>query len=404
MTELSPEARALIAEARRHRAELGPSEEDRARLREKLTPLWAANHPPKVAPLTSRLGLLSVVAVSLALLGWVVTRTIEHDNPHAPRSSSSPSDAGGATDQPQAPSAPRESSPMSAATAPVAVPGPASAPPRAADAPPNTPNTLPKRAATPKHASEQRSSAAARPHAGAATSHEAAATRGAATRQRSAAAQPHPAATTPPAAESPSAAAAAPPRAGRSRSARRPSAPPLDSWGDARHGAAQSPRGAALPNQASGEPTRADVPRTTVAAAREEARSTQPELSDAHGSLREPELRQTREPVTSQVVSGGQTVRTDATELPASIDGEIELLRAAQTALRRRRPSSALNYLQEHAFRFPSGALVDERLAMQALALCALQRPKAAASVLSTLAARSAQSSLLPRVRARCGL
>jgi hypothetical protein len=60
--------------------------------------------------------------------------------------------------------------------------------------------------------------------------------------------------------------------------------------------------------------------------------------------------------------------------------------------------------LQEHAFRFPAGALIEERMAMQALALCALQRRTAAQIVLSNLAARDTQSQLLPRVRSRCGL
>jgi hypothetical protein len=97
-------------------------------------------------------------------------------------------------------------------------------------------------------------------------------------------------------------------------------------------------------------------------------------------------------------------VRTDDNPAPPSIDGELELLGAAQAALQKQRPSRALSLLQEHAFRFPTGSLIEERMAMQALALCALQRKHAAQTVLSNLAARGSQSQLLPRVRSQCGL
>jgi hypothetical protein len=86
------------------------------------------------------------------------------------------------------------------------------------------------------------------------------------------------------------------------------------------------------------------------------------------------------------------------------MEGELELLGDAQAALQAQRPSQALRLLQEHAFRFPAGSLADERMAMQALALCAQGRKQAAASVLSSLEARGSGSALLPRVRRQCGL
>jgi hypothetical protein len=100
----------------------------------------------------------------------------------------------------------------------------------------------------------------------------------------------------------------------------------------------------------------------------------------------------------------GQTVEADADPTPPSIDGELELLGAAQAALQSQKPSRALSLLQEHAFRFPTGALIEERLAMQALSLCALQRRSAARSVLASLEARGSKSQLLPRIRTQCGL
>jgi hypothetical protein len=99
-----------------------------------------------------------------------------------------------------------------------------------------------------------------------------------------------------------------------------------------------------------------------------------------------------------------RAIQTDADAPPPSIDGELELLGAAQTALQKQRPTRALSLLQEHAFRFPTGAMVEERMAMQALALCGLQRRHAAQTVLSSLAARGSSSPLLPRVRSQCGL
>jgi hypothetical protein len=43
-------------------------------------------------------------------------------------------------------------------------------------------------------------------------------------------------------------------------------------------------------------------------------------------------------------------------------------------------------------------------MAMQAMALCALQRKHAAQTILADLAARGSRSALLPRIRRQCGL
>ncbi|HKP57562.1 MAG TPA: hypothetical protein VJV78_12615 [Polyangiales bacterium] len=85
------------------------------------------------------------------------------------------------------------------------------------------------------------------------------------------------------------------------------------------------------------------------------------------------------------------------------IDDELTWLSAAQEALRKNQPSSALRLVQEHAFRFPQGALASERVAVQALALCALSRKAAAREVLSDLEHRAPNSPLLARVRRNCG-
>jgi hypothetical protein len=88
---------------------------------------------------------------------------------------------------------------------------------------------------------------------------------------------------------------------------------------------------------------------------------------------------------------------------PQRIDDELTWLSAAQDALRNHKPSSALRLVQEHAFRFPQGALASERVAVHALALCALSRKAAAREVLADLEQRSPNSPLLARVRRNCG-
>jgi hypothetical protein len=90
--------------------------------------------------------------------------------------------------------------------------------------------------------------------------------------------------------------------------------------------------------------------------------------------------------------------------VPQPLDDELEWIGAAQDALRKGQPSSVLRLVQEHAFRYPQGALAPERLALHALALCALQRRAAARTVLADLARRTPSSPLLDRVQRSCGL
>ncbi|AKU99834.1 hypothetical protein AKJ09_06498 [Labilithrix luteola] len=61
-----------------------------------------------------------------------------------------------------------------------------------------------------------------------------------------------------------------------------------------------------------------------------------------------------------------------ATRQPGGIAEEVALVRAAQKSLRDGSPSDALVTLDSHAERFPRGALREERMTLQVLALCAL--------------------------------
>ena len=343
MTELSPDARALIEQARRQGPGLmGPSARDRARLREKLAPGWRETPAPRTPAFVwsswtwKRQAASSLLLIAgLGLLGWFL---------QSPPTSDTAESAGAA--QPSAASA---SAP--AATAMI-------------EHGPTTPVT-PSVAPVPEAGPESQSAAALPGHVPARK------TTGVSGRDRTR------------------------------------SAPASKAIGDAREptlSSAQtsSPAQAnahAKPGQAESKQRNLEREQTTSASS-DAARADTPKDDAAAQSARDQEL-----PLVAAAADGrARAVKTDSRPGPRSIDGELELLGEAQTMLQAHRPSRALNLLQEHAFRFPAGALADERMAMQALALCALDRKNAAASVLSSLEARGSRSALLPRVRRQCGL
>jgi hypothetical protein len=143
---------------------------------------------------------------------------------------------------------------------------------------------------------------------------------------------------------------------------------------------------------------------------------TQPLAADLGNAPAQAPARRSRAPLEpSAAVAAGSSraVAADGGELaptvrsrafaPQPIDDELTWLSAAQEALRNGQPSAALRLVQEHAFRFPQGALASERVAVQALALCALSRKAAARDVLADLEHRAPNSPLLARVRRNCG-
>lgn len=77
---------------------------------------------------------------------------------------------------------------------------------------------------------------------------------------------------------------------------------------------------------------------------------------------------------------------------------EQEILQRAQAAYARRRFSTALVALAEHARRFPDGHLAEEREALRVRSLLALGRRDDARSAATAFAARFPRSVLLPRV------
>lgn len=309
MSELSPDARELIAQAQRHGPELlGPSPADRERLRARLTPLWqSAPAAPRGRWLRRVLGSLSLLA-SVGFLCWRLL--------------------GGTPEQPAAVSGAVQTAAMPEARAEVPAAAPAGT--EAASALP--PSPMSKARELPAIRSQVRPQTEA-------------------------------------------------------KSARSAQAKPRERSAAAAHDAV-APR-SDRPPQAGAAPRLRPGP-TGVASTKE------PDIEPAQATIA---------PLTAAASEGhARAVRTMSQPGPRSIEGELELLGEAQSALQAQRPSRALSLLQEHAFRFPRGALSDERMAMQALALCALDRRHAASSVLADLAARGARSALLPRVRKQCGL
>jgi hypothetical protein len=85
-----------------------------------------------------------------------------------------------------------------------------------------------------------------------------------------------------------------------------------------------------------------------------------------------------------------------------SIKEELELVRAAQQALNRGEPEAALALLAQHARKFPSGVLFEDREASRVFALCRLGNVAGARAAADAFIRRAPRSPFLDRVRAAC--
>jgi hypothetical protein len=117
-------------------------------------------------------------------------------------------------------------------------------------------------------------------------------------------------------------------------------------------------------------------------------------LSDAPSTL----------PASVKPVSTAQS-RPQATppRPPNRLAQEVEILSRAGADVRGGRAVSALQALDEHERKFPSGALAEERSAARVQALCALGRTKDAEAELARLARLSPDSAQSARARKACG-
>jgi hypothetical protein len=84
------------------------------------------------------------------------------------------------------------------------------------------------------------------------------------------------------------------------------------------------------------------------------------------------------------------------------IEEEIRLVRSASVALREGRAQAALELLRQHAARFPSGMMSEERDGLRVLSLCAAGERDAAARAAAIFLARSPHSPLAAHVRKGC--
>jgi hypothetical protein len=88
---------------------------------------------------------------------------------------------------------------------------------------------------------------------------------------------------------------------------------------------------------------------------------------------------------------------------PATVSAEAELLRRADAARKAGDASRALDLLDEHRARFPTGILVQEREAERVVVLCALGRTGDAHVAAAAFLRDWPRSPLAGRVRGSCG-
>lgn len=326
MTDLSHDARSLVARARVHE---GPSAADRARLRARLEPAWAAH--PEVGTSAASSGLRALaerwpfgkILVFLVVAGW---------------SPAQPSAAGGP-----------EPATVLAVAPPLDAPAPPHAPRRENAQPPET--------------------ASARP-------------------------QPLAAGVPAPRARVSRQAVVAPARASSTAQRRRTLARE-DAQAEAGPRIARS---TAVPSQAQVEV----VPEKSETAVSVTGLSSSGSTGTAAVSNTVDAPRSSNHLVRPQDHAAPSQSGTDFK--PQAIDDELAWIGAAQEALQNHKPSLALRLVEEHGFRFPDGALTQERLVVHTLALCSLERFTAARRMLEVLEERAPDAPIVARVRSTCGL
>jgi len=142
------------------------------------------------------------------------------------------------------------------------------------------------------------------------------------------------------------------------------------------------------------------APRDPPRAALPSATSAQPPRAPAPSPSQEPEPA----PSVSATarVSPSAPAAAPSSSVP-SVTREVELLAEAQSAINAGDGARALVLLDEHARRFPSGAMSQEREAARVFALCALGRTGEARAAAERFLSAFPTSPQAARVRASCG-
>jgi hypothetical protein len=87
---------------------------------------------------------------------------------------------------------------------------------------------------------------------------------------------------------------------------------------------------------------------------------------------------------------------------PTTIEAETRLVRAGVAALHSRDPAHALALFDEHARKYPSGILAEERAAERVIALCGLGRYSEARAATAEFLRDHPRSPVSARLRASC--
>jgi hypothetical protein len=154
-----------------------------------------------------------------------------------------------------------------------------------------------------------------------------------------------------------------------------------------------------------------------LAAPEEEAVVPKPALSSAAAPapslerVASAQARQPAPPVASEVAVAPQpssssrgASRRSAAPGPSPTDrgDEIALVTSMQQALRAGQASQVLALASEHARRFPSGAMAQEREGARAIALCQLSAPPERRAIFDDFSKRFASSPYTARAKAAC--
>lgn len=126
-----------------------------------------------------------------------------------------------------------------------------------------------------------------------------------------------------------------------------------------------------------------------------------PVVIDRAAPLEAPSAPPSNEPVTTEPAKAPAPTSSRAEDHLAA---EVAILSRAGAALRGGRPGAALEALDEHQRRFPSGVLSQERSAARIQALCALGRTREGLAELARLERRAPTSPHVVRARKACGL
>jgi hypothetical protein len=156
-------------------------------------------------------------------------------------------------------------------------------------------------------------------------------------------------------------------------------------------------------------PTPLPAPAPALASAAP-ARSREPLAADVAaepppaGSAAEGAAPETRAAVRAALPHPAREREVAARALPQmdSVREEAALLASARAAISRGEARVALERLDQHAVRFPSGVLLEERRAVRVLALCASGKTSEARAAAAAFVADSPRSPLVSSVRGAC--